>query len=158
MTTPTPLVSTLARKYRLDVDTGAVGTPAWEQVRGMSEFTPSIDTNLERDSDFDSDGWASQTKTQLAWMLEATLMRKVALAGGAYDPGQEALRLAAESFGADGVVSVRWYDRDGGLEAYEGKAEVSWTPDGGSTTALSSVKVKLTGKGARLTIPNPTPA
>lgn len=158
MTTPATetLVSTLARKYRLDVDTSSTATPSWTQVRGISEFTPTIDTTLEDDSDYDSDGWASQTKTQLAWAIKATVMRKIGVDTGAYDPGQEVLRLAGESFGTDGVVHVRWYDREGGDEAYEGYAEVSWAPAGGSTTALSSVAVTLTGKGARLPIANPS--
>jgi hypothetical protein len=157
VTTPTPetLVSTLARKYRLDVNTSSTTTADWKQVRGVSEFTPTVDSNLEDDSDYDSDGWASQTKTQLAWAIEATLMRKIGVTSGAYDPGQEALRVAGESFGTDGVVHVRWYDREGGAEAYEGYAEVSWAPEGGSTTALSAVSVTLTGKGARSTITNP---
>jgi hypothetical protein len=157
----TPLVSTLARKYRLDVSTGTdatSGAPIWTQVRGVSEFTPTVDTTLEDDSDYDSDGWASQTKTQLAWMLEMTVKRKVTLDTAAYDPGQEALRVAAESFGADGVVHVRWYDRDGGPESYEGYAEVSWNPSGGSPTALSEVGVTLTGKGARESVANPNAA
>ncbi len=127
----------------------------WLQVRALKEFTPGLDTNLEDDSDYDSDGWSSSTKTQLGWKIDAKLMRKIGIESGDPDPGQEILRLAAESFGTAGIVHVRWYDRDGGPEAYSGYAEVSWSPDGGDTTALASVSVTLTGKGPRTPITNP---
>ena len=158
MTTPTPaetLVSTLARKFRLDVNTGSRATPEWVQVRGITAFTPALDTNLEDDSDYDSDGWGSQTKTLLSWSLTATVKRGKGVESGLYDEGQEALRIASESFGADGVVDVRWYDREGGDEAYRGDAEVSWAPSGGGVTALDMAEVTLTGKGARNVIVNP---
>jgi len=156
--TPETLVSTLARKFRLDVNTGPRATPVWVQVRGITNLTAGLDTSLEDDSDYDSDGWASQTKTQLAWTITATVKRGKGVETGAYDPGQEALRLAAEEFGADGVVDVRWYDREGGEEAYRGDAEVSWAPAGGSTTDLDTAEVTLTGKGRRNVIDNPEAA
>lgn len=154
MTAPAPetLVSTLARKYRLDVSTGA---GAWTQVRGLTAFNPTIDSNLEDDTDFDSDGWGSQVKTLMSWALECTVKRGVGVTTGNYDPGQEALRVAAESFGVDGVVRVRWYDREGGPEAYEGDAEVSWGNSGDSPTDFSAADITLTGKGRRLVIDNP---
>jgi hypothetical protein len=127
----------------------------WVQVRALTEFTPKVDTNLEDDSDYDSDGWSSSTKTQLGWALSAKVARKIGVESGDPDPGQEVLRAAAEAFGADGIVHVRWYDRDGGPEAYSGYAEVSWSPDGGDTKALATVTVDLTGKGARTAITNP---
>lgn len=149
------LVSTLARKWRLDVDTSLTATPTWVQVRAMSSFSPSIDSNLEDDSDYDSDGWGSQAKTRMQWTLEATFIRKVGVTTGNYDEGQERIRQAADEFGADSVVHVRWYDREGGPEAYEGYAIVSWEPEGGDTGSLDRATVNLTGQGARLTITNP---
>jgi hypothetical protein len=130
--------------------------PNWVQVRAIAEFTPSLDAKLEEDSDYDSDGYGSQTKTMLMWGLDLKVMRKIGIATAIPDPGQEKLRLAAEQFGTPGVVHVRWYDRTVGQpEAYEGYAEVVWAPEGGGTGALAAVKVKLEGKGARLTIANP---
>lgn len=129
--------------------------PVWAKVWAISEFTPKIDSNLEDDTDYDSAGWTSQTKTQLAWMIETKAFRKVN-GSGTYDPGQEKLRAASEAFGAAGTAHVRWYDLNGSTEAYEGLAEVTWSPDGGNTKDLSSVSVTLTGKGARTAITNPS--
>lgn len=150
---PAPDVSTLARKYRVDVEL----TPStWTQVKGLQEFKPALNPDLQDDGVYDDEGWGSQTKTGLAWTAELKLIRRVgAAAPTTYDPGQEGLRAAAEVFGSDGVVHVRWYDKEGGPEAYDGYAEVSWVPDGGNRTALETVTVTLTGKGARNTISNP---
>jgi hypothetical protein len=158
MTTPEPLVSTLARKFRVDVNTGTAAAPAWTQVRAISSLSPSIDSNMEDDSDYDSDGWGSSVKTAMSWSLEMTLLRKVTVEGRAYDPGQEAIRVAADAFGPDSVVHVRWYDREGGPEAYSGYASVEWSPEGGEYTALDSASATLHGQGARTVITNPAPS
>jgi hypothetical protein len=73
----------------------------------------------------------------------------------AFNAAQEQLRLAAENFGDAGKVHVRWYDREGRDEAYEGYALVQWEQDGTATDDLDSVKVTLTGKGKRTKITNP---
>lgn len=149
------LVSTLARKFRVEVNTGTTAAPVWTPVRAVMDFKPAVDTNLEDDSDYDGDGWASSVKTQLSWSLEAKLGRKIGFSSGIYDPGQEALRTASTEFGTGGTVEVRWYDRNGGPEAYQGFATVSWEPEGGDTKALDMATAKLTGSGKRRDIANP---
>jgi hypothetical protein len=151
---PEPKTTALARKYKLQIDTS--GVPTWTTVMGIVEFKPGLSPNLEDDGSYDDEGWGSQTKTGLDWTVEAKVKRAhdpddVTV----YDVGQEAIRTASELFGADGVVHVRWYDRFGGPEAYEGYAEVTWAPDGGKRTDLEFVQVTLTGKGERSVIANP---
>jgi hypothetical protein len=153
--TDVQLVATLARKWKLDVNTGTEGSPTWTSVRAIGELKTSVESNLEDDSDYDSDGWASNTKTQMSWELEAKLLRKVSVAASVYDPGQEALRSKADQFGSGGTAQVRWYDRDGGPEAYTGFGSVSWEPEGGDAKDLDTVTVKVTGNGARTLITNP---
>lgn len=128
----------------------------WTRVRGIGELTTTIDNNLEDDSDYDSGGWGSQTKTGMTWSLEMTVMRKKGTTSRAYDPGQEALRLASDKFGLDGSVTVRWYDREAGPEAYSGIGTVSYSPTGGSYTDLDAAEITVTGQGARTPITNPT--
>lgn len=149
------LVSTLARKFRVEVNTGTTAEPVWTQVRAIADLKPSIDTNLEDDSDYDSEGWQSQVKTQLGWALEIKMGRKIGFSSETYDPGQEFLRAASTSFGTDGTVEVRWYDREAGPEAYQGFATVGWSPEGGDTKTLDMVTVTLTGSGKRRDITNP---
>jgi hypothetical protein len=149
------LTSTLARKFRVDVNTGSAASPVWTQVRAITTMAAPVTPTMQDDSDYDSDGWGSQAKTMLAWSLTATISRKIDAITGDYDPGQERIRAAHDQFSAGGLVQIRWYDRTGGPEAYSGYAHVGWESQGGDTTALDSVNITLTGQGKRLTITNP---
>lgn len=156
--------STLVRKWRCDVDTNTnPAAPSWIPVRGRSDFKPSLDSKGQDDSDYEGNGWMSETQTSKSWGLEFKVGRKTG-DGLTYDPGQEFLRLASDQFGPDATVHVRWYEvTDGGptVEAYRGLASVSWSPDGGGMDALDMVAVKLTGQGERFPIDHPygnTPA
>lgn len=146
------LVSTLARKWKFDVKSGA----SWIPVRGIGELKAQVESNLEDDSDYDAGGWASEAKTQLKWGLEAKVLRKKGVTSGNYDPGQELLRAASDQFGSPGTPQVRWYTDDGGPEAYSGFASVSWEPEGGEAKDLDAVTIKLSGNGQRTTITNPS--
>ena len=131
--------------------------PIWTAVRGLREFKPSLAAALQEDSDFDSGGYKSSTKTAVGWSLETKVARKVtADAVPAYDPGQEKLRLAADQNGPANTVHVRWY-KVGAVrtEAYEGYAAAEWAPDGGGMDALDTASVKLTGQGKRQPIAHP---
>lgn len=127
----------------------------WLRVRGMTELKPNLDSNLEDDSDYDSGGWGSKTKTGMSWSLEMTFARKVGITSAKPDPGQEVLRAAATAFGAAGTAQVRWYDRTGGVDAYSGYGTVAYAPQGGKYTDLDFAKVTVTGQGARTAITNP---
>ncbi|MFD7994550.1 phage tail tube protein [Streptomyces mexicanus] len=158
MTTPVPPTETetaLARRYRVDVDLGTDGTPSWSWLPGISDFAPKIDPTQQDSTTYDDDGWADQTVTQLAWSAELTMLHRCHPTTKAFNAAQEALRLAAQAFGEDARVHVRWYDKEGRAEAYEGYALVTWERDGTATDDLDSVKVTLTGKGRLTSITNP---
>jgi len=149
-----PLDTALARKWKLEVDTSATETPTWVPVRGITNFTPGTTPTVQSTDDYDSDGWGADEKTMLKWANAVQLLRKKSDAT-TYDPGQEALRAKSDQFGSAGTAHIRWYDRDGGPEAFEGRANVSWEPQGGATADVENVTVNLTGKGARTAITNP---
>lgn len=156
--------TTLNRKWRLEVQTGVDTTtqePVWTPVRGRSEFQPAVEPTLQEDSDFDSEGYKSQSVTALSWSLAFKVFRKVDAADETtYDAGQEFLRLAAAQMGVDNSVHVRWFEAAPGgprVEAYEGDAAVSWSPDGGGMDAFDVVSVTLTGQGKRDEIAHPYP-
>lgn len=163
-TEKTPLgASTLNRKWYLDVNTGTLLLPVWTGVFGISDLQPSVDTTMQDDSDYDSEGYRSSTATALGWALNLTLQRKTTVAAAdEYDPGQEALRLVADEMGTDNRVHIRWYEMNGDLgpqtEAFEGHASVSWSPNGGPMDALSTVAVVLQGQGKRTAIAHPDAA
>ena len=149
-----PQITYLARKWRVDVNTGTTGSPVWVQVKGVTNLTPGLSATTQAADDYDSDGWGSDEKTMLKWNLAISLLRK-GTNETTPDPGQEALRDKADKFGSEGTAHVRWYDREDGPEAYEGFGNVSWEPGGGGAGDLESVTVNITGKGARTEITNP---
>lgn len=159
-TTKAPLgASTTNRKWYLDVNTGTVAVPVWVGVFGITDFTPGLDNTLQDDSDYDSDGYKSSTKTASQWSLTGAVKRAVTAAlATAYDPGQEVLRLAGDENGVANSVHVRWYEmeEDGPrVEAYDGHGAVSWSPNGGAMDALSTANFTITGQGKRTAIAHP---
>lgn len=159
-TTKVPLgASTTNRKWYLDINTGTDLVPVWTGVFGVTDFTPALDNTLQDDSDYDSEGYKSQTKTASQWSLTGAVKRAVTEAlATAYDPGQEALRLAGDENGVANSVQVRWYEmeEDGPrVEAYSGRGAVSWTPNGGPMDALSTANFSIMGQGKRTPIAHP---
>lgn len=157
MSTPTP-VTALARRWRLEVNMGSSATPDWQLCPGITEFSFTAEPNVEDSSTYDDEGWAGNTKTGQAWEVTATFNRKTSADASVYHPVHEALRAAWLAYGADSEVHVRWLDRNGGPEAYEGRALVNWAPQGGERTALDQVEVTLTGNGPLAEITNPLAA
>lgn len=163
MTVPTrtPLgASTVNRKWYVDVDIDDDGTPNWVGIHGITECQPSHENGLQDDSDFDSEGFGSQTKTREGWGLNLTVRRGVQSATPtAYDPGQEFLRTKSiGKMGTANSVHIRYYEMEPGgprAEAYEGRAAVGWSPNGGGMDALSTVAITLAGQGKLTAITHP---
>lgn len=151
--------ATTNRKWYLDVNTGTTATPIWTPVAGIESLNPKRDSNLEDDSDFDSGGFESSTKTTEKWELEVSLVRKTGATLTSYDVGQEFLR--TKSYGSMGVANsaeIRYYEMEPSgprVEAYQGRAAVSFTEKGGNMKALSMADVKLTGQGRLSSITHP---
>jgi hypothetical protein len=155
MSTPTPITA-LARRWRLELDMSAAKDGSdWQLVPGVTDFSPSAEPNIEDSSDYDSGGWAGNTKTGQAWEVSTTINRRINDQVKVYHPTHEAIRLAAFGFGSASQVHLRYYDRDGLPEAYEGTAIVTWAPSGGEYTALDQVEVTFTGDGPLTPITNP---
>lgn len=158
-TTKVPLgAATTNRKWFLDVK----NLEAFLGVFGITEFKDVLEGSLQDDSDFDGGGWLSEVNTANRWKIEGKCIRKtLASDPEAYDPGQEKIRLAAAKTGLENVLTIRWYEMEPGgprTEAYEGEVAVTWSPDGGSTEAVSTASFVLSGRGARRVIPHPDAA
>ncbi|MCZ7376549.1 phage tail tube protein [Micromonospora sp. WMMC250] len=143
----------LARRFRLQVNTGTTGSPIWTTVTGLTDFKPTINPTLQDDSDYETDGWNSSEKTAQGWQVEATILLKEE--AGLFNAAVEKMRLASDKFGDSSRVEVRWYDKQGKPEAYQGTAIVTWERANSGNTDLDAAKVTLTGRGARVEIANP---
>lgn len=143
-------VSALARRFRVDVS--ADGT-TWLQLKGMTDFNPSVDVNAEDSTTYENDGWESSERTMLGWSVEATVLRQTE--GGVFDPAQELCRSRQALFGAAAQIHIRWYDKTGAPEAHEGVAQVEWNRSKSGVKDLDEAKVSFKGQGAREDIANP---
>jgi len=161
-TTKVPLgPSTTVRKWYLDVNTGTFAVPVWVGVFGIQEFKPTQDDTYKEDSDFDSGGFGSETKTSEKWGCEIKIGRKTqAVVLTAYDPGQEYLRTKSQGqMGPANQVDIRYYEMEPSgprVEAYRGYTGVQWSPDGGEQADPDTVSVTLRGQGRRNAIAHPT--
>lgn len=149
METLTPTANTA---WRVDVNTSTTEVPEWVQVRAANGVSPTVNDTVQDATDYDSEGWGSDAITLRKWQLVLALLRKLN-AAKEHDPGQEAIRAAADS---GELLHVRWYDRSTPTgEAYEGHALAQWNPAGGDATGLQLVNSTLLGQGPRNAIAHP---
>jgi hypothetical protein len=137
-------------RWMLEVDTaGSWTSPTWTPVFGVQSMTPAINPNKVDNSDFDTGIWTSQTTTGLAWSVAVTVEHKTY--GGAEDPGQAFIRQSSIPTGASAqphLIHVRWYDRYGAAEIYEGYASPTWAAQGGTSKDTEKAAITLDGNGA----------
>ncbi|MFI8299986.1 phage tail tube protein [Streptomyces nigra] len=145
----------LAREWRLEINMGTDEAPDWQLCPGVREFQPASEPNIEDSSDYDGEGWAGNEKTGQAWEISATIRRKANKSVKVYHPVHEKIRLAHFAYGSANKIHLRYMNRDGLPEAYEGKAIPNWQPAGGEYTALGEVEITFTGDGALTPIDNP---
>ena len=142
------IISGVVRDWKLEVAAYLDGTEptVWTPVLGIKEFTPpAVEKNLEDDSSFDSEGWASEIATGLGWKVEGSVKR--ARASLTEDPGQAILRAAGNQILEDGLVHVRISNREKPTEARTGIADASFTEEGGAHTDLTTASFALSGRG-----------
>ncbi|MBB5081378.1 phage tail tube protein [Nonomuraea endophytica] len=154
------LRSLLAKDWTLEVNTSSTAVPAWTTVKGLTKLEFTLDSETEDDSDFDSNGWASEVVTQRKWALEIEGRRKRDTGSASFvpDPGQEFLRKAGLVVGINANVEVRWYRKDGSPDAFQGTAAVQYKGAGGEVTDLEPFECELTGQGEPIEIDNPAAA
>ncbi|TYB50235.1 hypothetical protein FXF51_56765 [Nonomuraea sp. PA05] len=150
--------SLLASGWALDVNTGTTASPVWTPVKGMTQFKETIESTMEDDSDFDSNGWGSDQVTQRKWRLETEGKRKRDadnLATFIADPGQQAILDAGNLVGIGSNIEIRYYRRDGAPDAWQGDVTVDYGGGGGGVTELEPFNFTLNGQGERTAITNP---
>lgn len=154
--------STLARKWKFDVDVSAAQDGSdWRRVRGATDATFNPGTaGMQTDTDYDGEGYSSSTATSLEWGGTLTVRRAPdRTTPTQYDPGQEFLRQKANKMGPENTAHIRAYEWNGPTgpkaESYEGYVAVAYANGGGAPDALSNATLTLTGQGACLPITHP---
>jgi hypothetical protein len=116
--------TTLARKFRVDVTTDLTLAGGWLQLNGIDDWNPSVEPNTEETTAYDAVGWKTNEVTLQDWSATASIFRRIV--ASTYDPGQELVRATVGQFGNAARCGVRWYDKNGGPEAYSGVALPKW--------------------------------
>ncbi|GAA3330662.1 phage tail tube protein [Curtobacterium citreum] len=140
----------LARKFKLQVTRDLTLQSGFLPLNGLNDFNPNINPNLEDASDYDTNGWSSSEVTMQDWTAEAGIFRRKT--AGVYDAGQELVRACVGQFGDAARVGLRWFDRDGGPEAYSGVALVTWKRSNTGVKNLEQATVTFTGTDVPLNI------
>lgn len=143
----------LARRFKVDVTGDLTLAGGFIPLKAVTDLNPKIAPNNQSADDYDTDGWQSFEKTQQGWTLTAKVLRKTN--AGVFDAGQELVRSRQLGWDDNARVGVRWYDRNGAPEAYQGVALVSWEPSKTGVADLDEVTVTLTGTGELDEIENP---
>lgn len=133
----------LARKYRVDVSTDG---STWVQINGVNDFSPNVANNDQDASAYDTDGWSVSETTMKSWTASVkALVRRTA---GVLDAGLALCKATQLVFGDSQRLYVRWYLRDTGKEAVQGRAIVSYNRSKTGVADLDEVTVEFKGDGA----------
>ncbi|GAB3081043.1 hypothetical protein GCM10027053_52000 [Intrasporangium mesophilum] len=143
----------LARKFRVDVTADLTLAGGWVELKGIYALKPTVDANTVETGAYDTDGWDSFEITGNAWGVTASVFRRTVT--GVYDPGQELARARIGGFGDAARVGIRFYDKNGGPEAYQGVAIVKWERANDGVKDVDAATITFMGDGVRNTITNP---
>lgn len=146
------MTTALARRMKVDVSTIADPT-TWVPLKGLNDFAAPVNPTLQPADDYDSDGFSSFEKTMQGWVATAKARRLTN--AGVFDPGQELVRLANLQFGDGNRLNVRWYDRHGAPEAYQGVALCGFVASKTGVADLDEATMTFTGDGVLAAIANP---
>lgn len=162
MTQPTDRVTLLARRLRVDIDTGTYPSVNYQELVGRRELNPISETRAQDDENYEDDGALREATTGYQWRLELKIAHSVDADGVSLNPVHAFLRqmhlLAQTQNVAAGEFGVRWYDREGRQtgEEFEGRCYVKqWSRDSNAAADLEVVTVVLQGQGQRTPITNP---
>ena len=140
----------LARKYKLQVSADNI---SWLNVAGLNDLNPSENPTLQGADTYDTNGFNAFEKTMTGWTVGIKFIRPIV--ASVYDPGQELIRLTRFQFGVQARLYVRWFDRNGAVDAYSGLALIDWNPSKTGVGDIEEVAVKFTGDGIVTPITNP---
>ena len=141
----------LARRFRQDV---SVDGTSWVKLGALTDFAPTeTPTNQPADT-YDTEGFNAFEKTMTGWQVVSQFLMPTT-ANVPSDAGQQLLSNTRFQFGASARAYTRWYDRNGGTDAWSGLALVAWNQTTTATPDIAQVTATLQGDGVLAQISNP---
>lgn len=141
----------LARRFAQDV---SVDGTNWVKLGGRTDFAPTENGTTQAADDYDSDGFNKWEKTMTGWQL-VTKFNMPTAAGIPADPGQAILEATRFQFGDDCRAYTRWYDRNGGTDAWSGLALIDWNQSKTGVADIDEITATFKGDGPVVRISNP---
>lgn len=159
-TTPTSRVTVLARKFRIDIDTGTFPTVAYNQLLGIEDMKLIEDPRTEDDEAYDDLGFMREAVTGWSWRIEGKLMLSTNAAGTTLDTVHTFLRTKFTNLRTTSAQAnefgIMFYNRDGITDGHscEGRVYVKeWKQSGGK--GRETIDIVLQGQGTLANITNP---
>lgn len=143
----------LASRFRVDLTEDLTLAGGWVQLIGINDLKPNIAQNLVETSSYDNDGWESYEKTFQGWSLAATVWMRTS--AGILAPSVQLLQDREILWGDDCRIGVRWYDRNGVPEAFQGVAVVQSERGQTGVKDPETKTFTLQGDGVLTRITNP---
>lgn len=141
----------LARRFKQDVSVDGI---VWVPLGGRTDFAPTENGTQQSADDYDSDGFNRFEKTMTGWKLVVKFQMPTT-ANVPSDPGQQILEETRFQFGDDCRAYTRWYDRNGGTDAWQGRALIDWNQSKTGVADVDETTATFTGDGPVVRISNP---
>lgn len=141
----------LARRFRQDV---SVDGTSWVKLGAITDFAPAEKPTTQAADTYDTNGFNAFEKTMTGWSTVSKFLMPTT-ANVPSDPGQQLLANTRFQFGTAARIYTRWYDRNGGTDAWSGLALVDWNQSKTSAPDVAEITATLTGDGVLTQISNP---
>ncbi|TIH33678.1 phage tail tube protein [Subtercola vilae] len=141
----------LARRFRVDISTD---NTTWVKYGGITDFASTENPTTQAADTYDTNGFNGFEKTMTGWQNVVKALMPTT-AGIPSDPGQLLADQTRFQFGSLARLYTRWYDRNGGLDAWTGIALVDWNQSKTGVADIDEVTVTFKGDGALTRISNP---
>jgi len=141
----------LARRFKQDV---SVDGSTWVPLGGRTDFAPTETPTTPSTANYDNSGFDSFEKTLTGWQVVSKFEMPTS-AGVPSDPGQALLEATRFQFGDAARAYTRWYDKNGGTDAWSGRALIDWNQSKTTTTDVAEITCTFKGDGVLTRIANP---
>lgn len=145
-----PDVRRLARSIGVDVSTD---NTTWLNLKARVDNAPQITPNKVDSTDVDTNGFTSAEITLQSGVL--TVKYNALINAGVPNPSHELVRLCIAKFGSAARLYVRWYDTDGGLDAWSAWSIVEQQRASTGVPDLMAMTATFTLDGTISAITNP---
>ena len=141
----------LARRFRQDV---SVDGTSWVKLGALTDFAPTETPTTQPADTYDTNGFNAFEKTMTGWQVVSKFLMPTT-ANVPSDAGQQLLANTRFLFGASARAYTRWYDRNGGTDAWSGLTLVDWNQTKTSVPDVAEITATLKGDGVLTQIANP---